>query len=147
MVKKSDMVKAIAAKTGITQAQAEANFDAFLEAFTEELAKGEKVQFMGVGSFEVKNRPARTSRNPRTGEAVDVAASNYVSFSCGKKLKEAVQAAKVEPAKKPAKAKAKAAPADAASADAKAPKAEKPAAKKTAAKKTTSKKKKTEEAK
>jgi len=142
MVKKSDMVKAIAAKTGITQAQAEANFDAFLEAFTEELAKGEKVQFMGVGSFEVKNRPARTSRNPRTGEAVDVAASNYVSFSCGKELKEAVQAAKVAPAKKPAKAKAKAAPADA-----EVTKAEKPAAKKTAAKKTTSKKKKTEEAK
>ena len=140
MVKKSDMVKAIAAKTGITQAQAEANFDAFLEVLTEELANGEKVQFMGVGSFEVKNRPARTSRNPRTGESVDVAASNYVSFSCGKKLKEAVQAAKVAPAKKPAKAKA-------APADAEVTKAEKPAAKKTAAKKTASKKKKTEEAK
>ena len=141
MVKKSDMVKAIAAKAGLTQVQSEAMFDAFLEAFTEELAKGEKVQFMGIGSFEVKNRPARVSRNPRTGEAVDVAASNYVSFSCGKKLKEAVQAAKTAPAKKPAKAKAKTASAEAAPADAKAPKAEKPAAKKTTAKKSSAKKK------
>ena len=99
MIKKTDMVKAIAQKASITQVQAETVFDAFMDEFTEQLAKGEKVQFMGIGSFEVKNRPARVSRNPRTGEAVDVAASNYVSFSAGKKLKEAVQAAKVEPPK------------------------------------------------
>lgn len=109
MVKKTDMVKAVAAKASITQVQAEAFVDAFLGEFTEQLAKGEKVQFMGIGSFEVKNRAARVSRNPRTGESVEVASSNYVSFSAGKKLKDAVQAAKVEPAKKVVKKTVKAA--------------------------------------
>ena len=95
MVKKSDMVKAIAQKTALTQVQSEAVFDAFMDELTASLAKGEKVQFMGIGAFEVKRRAARTSRNPRTGEPVEVPASNYVSFSVGKKLKDAVQAAQL----------------------------------------------------
>jgi len=152
-MKKTDMVKAIAAKAQITQVQAEAVFDAFMDEFTASLAKGDKVQFMGIGSFEVKRRAARVSRNPRTGEAVDVPASNYVAFSSGKKLKDAVQSAKVEEPKKAKKAEAakeevkaeEKKPAKKSSAKKAAsdkPASDKPAAKKTTAKKTT---KKTEE--
>ncbi len=96
MVKKSDMIKAVAQKTSLTQVQAEAIFDAFMDEFTSALANGEKVQFVGIGSFEVKTRAERTSRNPRTGEAVVVPAQNYVSFSAGKKLKEAVKNAEIK---------------------------------------------------
>jgi len=134
MVKKSDMVKAIAQKASLTQVQSEAVLDVFMDELTASLAKGEKVQFMGIGSFEVKRRAARVSRNPRTGEPVDVPAANYVSFSVGKKLKDAVQAAQPEAPKPAAKKTA-----------AKKTTAKKTAAKKPAAKKTTTKAKKTEE--
>ena len=92
---------------------------------------------MGIGSFEVKNRAARVSRNPRTGESVEVASSNYVSFSAGKKLKDAVQAAKVEPAKKVVKKTVKAAAKKTAEAKTEAPAAEekKPAKRKCAPRK------------
>lgn len=136
MMKKTDMVKAIAAKAQITQVQAEAVFDAFMDEFTSALAEGNKVQFMGIGSFEVKRRAARVSRNPRTGEAVDVPAANYVAFSAGKKLKDAVQAAKVEEPKKAEKAEAAA---EEVKAEEKKP-AKKTDSKKTAAKKSDTKK-------
>ena len=85
------MVKALAERTKMTQAQADAAFDAFIEILSDELKKGEKIQFIGFGSFEVRKRAARISRNPRTGAQVKVPASKYVGFSSGKKLKEAVQ--------------------------------------------------------
>lgn len=100
MFNKSDMVKALAKRTAMTQAQADAAFDAFIEILSDELKQGEKVQFIGFGSFEVRKRAARISRNPRTGAQVKVPASKYVGFSVGKKLKEAVQ-------DKPAKGKKK----------------------------------------
>lgn len=102
-MKKSDMVKAIAQRTSLTQAQAGAAFDAFSAVLTESLVKGEKVQFIGIGSFEVKTRAARKARNPRTGEAVDVGPTNYVSFSAGKTLKEAVKLPEPEPEPAPKK--------------------------------------------
>ena len=64
--------------------------DAVINAITAALAKGEKVQIAGFGNFEVKNRPARTGRNPRTGEPVQIAASKAASFKVAKALKEAI---------------------------------------------------------
>ena len=85
---KTELCAALAAKTGLTKKDAEKFADAFIEAITETLQKGDKVQLMGFGTFEVKDRPARKARNPRTGEEIDVAASNKPAFKSGKALKE-----------------------------------------------------------
>jgi len=87
-VNKTELCAALAAKTGLTKKDAEKFADAFIEAITETLQKGDKVQLMGFGTFEVKDRPARKARNPRTGEEIDVAASNKPAFKSGKALKE-----------------------------------------------------------
>ena len=91
MIKKSDMVKAIAQKASITQVQAEVIFDAFMDELCANLAKGEKVQFMGIGSFEVKERAARTGINPQTGKKIEIAASKNPVFKAGKALKDAIK--------------------------------------------------------
>ena len=61
-----------------------------IDVISEALAKGEKVQLIGFGTFEAKNRPARVARNPRTGESVKIAASKAPVFKAGKALKDAV---------------------------------------------------------
>ena len=87
---KTELVAAIAAKTKCTKRAAEMTVEALLETFTAELAKGEKVQLIGFGTFEVRARKARKGRNPQSGEALDIPAANQPVFTAGKTLKEAV---------------------------------------------------------
>lgn len=87
---KSDLIAAIAAKTGDTKKGAEASLNAFVNVVTESLVKGDKVQLVGFGSFEVRKRAARKGRNPQTGEEMRIPASKAPVFKAGKSLKEAV---------------------------------------------------------
>ena len=87
---KSDLIAAIAAKTGDTKKGAEATVNAFVDVITESLAKGEKVQLVGFGSFEVRKRAARKGRNPQTKEEIKIPASKAPVFKAGKALKVAV---------------------------------------------------------
>ena len=87
---KANIIDAIAEKTGLTKKDSEAALKATLEAFESALKKGEKVQLIGFGTFEVKKRAAREGRNPRTGETIKIAASKTVSFSAGSALKDAI---------------------------------------------------------
>ena len=87
---KTELVASIAAKTKCTKRAAEMTVEALLETFTAELAKGEKVQLIGFGTFEVRARKARKGRNPQSGEALDIPAANQPVFTAGKSLKEAV---------------------------------------------------------
>lgn len=91
---KAEFVAAMAEKTGTTKAQAEKAVNAFTEVVTEALAKGDKVSFVGFGSFETSKRAARTGRNPKTGEDLKIAASVVPKFSAGKALKDAVNGKK-----------------------------------------------------
>ena len=86
-----DYIVAYAAETvGITKKEAEAVVNATLEAITNALSNGEKVQLTGFGTFEVKRRNARTGRNPHTGEAISIPAKNVPDFKPGKALKELI---------------------------------------------------------
>ena len=87
---KSDLVAAIAAKTGATKKDAEATLNAFVDVVTESLVKGDKVQLVGFGSFEVRKRAARKGRNPQTKEEIKIPASKAPVFKAGKALKELV---------------------------------------------------------
>ena len=87
---KSDLISAIAAKTGETKKSAEASLNAVTEAITEALVKGEKVQLVGFGSFEVRKRAARKGRNPQTKEEIKIPASKSPVFKAGKALKDVV---------------------------------------------------------
>ena len=87
---KTELVASIAAKTKCTKRAAEMTVEALLETFTAELAKGEKVQLIGFGTFEVRARKARKGRNPQSGEALEIPAANQPVFTAGKALKEAV---------------------------------------------------------
>ena len=87
---KSDLIAAIAAKTGDTKKDAEATLNAFIDVVTESLAKEEKVQLVGFGSFEVRKRAARKGRNPQTKEEIKIPASKAPVFRAGKQLKELV---------------------------------------------------------
>lgn len=87
---KTELVAAIAEKTELTKKDSEAALAAVVESITEALAKGDKVQLIGFGTFEVKNRPARLGRNPKSGELIEIAASKTPVFKAGKALKDAV---------------------------------------------------------
>ena len=87
---KSDLIAAIAAKTGETKKSAEATLNAFTEVVTEALVKGDKVQLVGFGSFEVRKRAARKGRNPQTKEEIKIPASKAPVFKAGKALKDLV---------------------------------------------------------
>ncbi|MBP3832137.1 MAG: HU family DNA-binding protein [Clostridia bacterium] len=87
---KAELVAAVAAKTGDTKKAAEASVDAFVSAVKESLKKGEKVQLVGFGSFEVRKRAARKGRNPQTKEEIKIPASKAPVFKAGKQLKELV---------------------------------------------------------
>jgi len=87
---KENIVAEVADKAGISKKDAVKAVNAFLEAMTENLAKGEKITFIGFGAFEVKERAARVGHNPRTGEAIEIPASKLPSFKPGKALKDAV---------------------------------------------------------
>ncbi len=87
---KSELIAAIAAKTGSTKKDAEATLNAFVEVVTETLTKGDKVQLVGFGSFEVRKRAARKGRNPQTKEEIKIPASKAPVFKAGKALKDLV---------------------------------------------------------
>ena len=87
---KAELVAAVAAKTGNTKKAAEASVDAIVAAIKESLKKGEKVQLVGFGSFEVRKRAARKGRNPQTKEEIKIPASKAPVFRAGKQLKELV---------------------------------------------------------
>ena len=87
---KSDLIAAIAAKTGETKKDAEATLNAFIDVVTEALVGGDKVQLVGFGSFEVRKRAARKGRNPQTKEEIKIPASKAPVFKAGKALKELV---------------------------------------------------------
>ena len=89
---KAELVAAVAEKAEISKKDAEAAVKAFTDVVAEELKKGEKIQLVGFGTFEVSERAARTGRNPRTGETVEIAASATPKFKAGKALKNAVNA-------------------------------------------------------
>ena len=80
----------IAKKAEITQKDTEAVVNAFFSTVQETLAKGENVQVIGFGTFEVRDRAARTGRNPQTGEEIKIAAAKVPAFKAGKALKDAV---------------------------------------------------------
>lgn len=90
-VKKVDLVSRMAVKSGLNKKQAEAALDAFVAAVQEALQAGEKVQLVGFGTFEARERAARTGRNPGTGEEIQIPASRVPAFKAGKVLKEAVK--------------------------------------------------------
>ena len=87
---KSELIAAVAAKTGETKKNAETAVDAFVEVITEALSKGDKVQLVGFGSFEVRKRAARKGRNPQTKEEIKIPASKAPVFKAGKALKDVV---------------------------------------------------------
>ncbi|PGO22647.1 DNA-binding protein [Bacillus cereus] len=88
---KTELTKMIAEKAELTQKDAAAATQAVLDAITNALANEEKVQILGFGTFEVRERSARTGRNPQTGEAMQIAASKVPAFKAGKELKVAVK--------------------------------------------------------
>ena len=87
---KTELVAAVAEKSGLTKKDAERVVSATFETITAELMKGEKVQISGFGIFEVKAREARVGRNPRTKEAIEIPASKAPAFKASKTLKDAV---------------------------------------------------------
>ena len=87
---KAELIATLAAKTGETKKSAEATLNAFVEVVTETLVKGEKVQLVGFGSFEVRKRAARKGRNPQTKEEIKIPASKAPVFKAGKALKDLV---------------------------------------------------------
>ena len=87
---KTELVAAIAEKSGLSKADAERALKAFTESVEETLKAGDKVQLVGFGTFEVSNRPARTGHNPRTGKTLKIKASKAPKFKAGKALKDAL---------------------------------------------------------
>ena len=87
---KVELIAAVANEANLTKKDAEAAVNSTLNAITNALKEGDKVQLVGFGSFEVKNRAARTGRNPRTKEVVEIPASKVPVFKAGKALKDAV---------------------------------------------------------
>ena len=85
---KAEFIAGVAEKAGLTRKQAEAAVAAFTQPVAEALKAGDKVQLMGFGTFEIKDRPARTGRNPATGESIEIAASKTPVFKAGKSLKD-----------------------------------------------------------
>ena len=89
---KTQLVDAVAAAAGIKKNEAEKAVNAVTSAIADALKAGDKVQIIGFGTFEVKDRAAKTGRNPATGEAIDIAASKQIKFSAGKTLKDKINA-------------------------------------------------------
>ena len=87
---KSELIDAIAANSGLSKADAGRALDGFTNAVTSALAGGDSVSMVGFGTFAVKHRAARAGRNPRTGETIQIKASNNPAFKAGKGLKDAV---------------------------------------------------------
>ena len=88
---KTQLIDVVATKTGLKKKEAEAAVNAMTEAIAEALKAGDKVQLIGFGTFEVKERAAREGRNPKTGETIKIAASKHPAFAAGKALKDSLK--------------------------------------------------------
>jgi nucleoid DNA-binding protein len=88
---KTDLINAIASKTGGTKAASEAFLDSFVEVVIASLKKGEDVSLIGFGSFKVVPTKAKTGRNPRTGKEIKIPAGKKVKFTVGKVLKDTIK--------------------------------------------------------
>lgn len=87
---RTELIAAIAEKTELSRKDAEKALKAFTDVVTEELKKGEKIQLVGFGTFEVSERAARTGRNPQTGKEMTIPASKTPKFKAGKALKDMI---------------------------------------------------------
>lgn len=88
---KTELIAIVAEKAGLTKKDAEKALTATLDGITCALKKGDKVQFVGFGTFEVRKRPARSGINPKTKEAIKIPASKAPAFKAGKALKDAIK--------------------------------------------------------
>ena len=87
---KAELIEAVAAEANLSKADAGRAVDAVVDSISSALSKGQQVSVVGFGTFSVKHRAARTGRNPRTGESIQIPASNVPGFKAGKALKDAV---------------------------------------------------------
>ena len=87
---KSELIEAMAAEAQLTKKDAEAALNAYTKVLTDALVKGDKISLVGFGTYEVRDRAAREGKNPKTGEAITIAASKVPAFKPGKALKDAV---------------------------------------------------------
>jgi len=88
---KTELVDAVATKSELTKQDSKKAVDALFETISNTLAKEEKIQLVGFGTFEIRERAERTGRNPQTGEEMTIPASKVPAFKPGKELKEAVK--------------------------------------------------------
>lgn len=88
---KAQLINEVAAKCGLTKKDVDAVINCTFDTIVESLKAGDKVQIVGFGRFEVRERPARMGRNPMTGEAIEIAATKSASFKAGNTLKEALE--------------------------------------------------------
>ena len=89
-MKKQELIAAIAQEAEISKEDADKALAAAINAISKALADGDKIQLVGFGTFEVRERAARTGKNPRTGEMIKIAASKVPAFKAGKALKDVV---------------------------------------------------------
>ncbi len=87
---KTELIQAVADRTGLAKKDAEKALTALLDTVAETLAQGDKVQLVGFGSFEIKEREARTGRNPQTRAPIEIPATRVPVFKAGKALKDQV---------------------------------------------------------
>ena len=87
---KNDLVAAVASSTGLSKSDAAKSVDGVVDSITSALGDGGEVRLVGFGTFSVSHRKATTGRNPRTGEAIQISATNVPKFKSGKTLKSAV---------------------------------------------------------
>ncbi len=87
---KAELISVMAEKSGLTKKDTEKALNAFMEAVEEALVNGDKVQLVGFGTFEVRERSARKGRNPQTGEEIDIPAASVPAFKAGKALKDSI---------------------------------------------------------
>jgi len=90
MMNKVELINAMAAQTGLSKKDTEATLNSFINVISNELAKEEKVQLIGFGTFETRKRAARTGRNPQTGKELKIDAATVPAFKAGKALKDKV---------------------------------------------------------
>ena len=90
-MKKPELIDAVATKSDLTKQDSKKAVDALFETISNTLAKEEKIQLLGFGTFEVRERAERTGRNPQTGEEMNIPASKVPAFKPGKELKEAIK--------------------------------------------------------
>lgn len=88
---KSELISTVAASSGMTKKDVEKVMNSFFTAVQDALKAGDKIQLIGFGTFEVRQRQARKGRNPQTGVEIDIPASKIPAFKAGKALKDAVE--------------------------------------------------------